>query len=140
VETNSAVLRVKVGPLAGPLLTRVVAMMLARAECPVDRLDDAMVICDALAAHSSEHAQDGQVEFTVLTQIGRMELRVGSLAADGAHRLADATAIPGVGNVLEPIADDVRIEASPHGDNDELVLELDFLQAPDRGTAGAPQG
>ncbi len=139
METNSAVLRVKVGPLAGPLLTRVVAMMLARAECPVDRLDDAMVICDALAAHASEHTQDGQVEFTVLTQTGRMELRVGSLAAEGARRLADATALPGVGNVLEPIADDVRIEASPHGDNDELVLELDFLQAPDRGRAGAPQ-
>jgi hypothetical protein len=138
-ETNSAVLRVKSGPLARPLLTRVVAMMLTRADCPVDRLDDAMVICDMLAAHACAHTSDGQVEFTVLTRRGALELRIGALDAGGAGRLAAATSVPGLGNVLEPIADDVRIETSVNGRGEQLVLELGFGDGPAGGkpTAGA---
>jgi hypothetical protein len=127
-SANSAVLRVRTGPLAAPLLTRVVAMMLSRAECPVDRLDDAMVICDALGAHAGEHAADGRVEFTVRMRPGAMELRVGALAAEGATRLSKATSLPGVGDVLEPIADEIRVESSAGGKDDELVLELGFAR------------
>lgn len=128
-EANSAILRVKTGPLAGPILTRVVAMMLARAGCPVDRLDDAMVICEALAAHAAAHTQDGQVRFTVRTRPGALELRVGALVPEGAQRLAEAAEIPGVGSVLEPIADEVRVEPAGGAGNDELVLELGFPSA-----------
>lgn len=127
-KANSAVLRVRGAPLAGPLLTRVVAMMLARAECPLDRLDDAMVICDALGAHAGQHAADGHVQFTVHTRPGNMELRVGALATGGAGRLAKATSLPGIGEVLEPIADAIRVESSTGGQEDELVLELGFAQ------------
>lgn len=140
---NSAVLRVRTGALTGPLLTRVVGMMLARAECPVDRLDDAMLICDALGAHASAHAADGQIEFTVRTRSGAMELRVGALAAGGAQRLIEATSLPGVGSVLEPIADEVRVEATAQA-GEELVLDLSFGRRAgqashngDRGEAGA---
>lgn len=126
VAGNSALLRVRTGPLARPLLTRVVAMMLARAECPVDRLDDAMVICDALTAHASSYAEDGRIQFKVITHADGLELRVGALADGGANRLAQATALPGVGDVLTPIADAVRIESPAMGGNDELVLELGF--------------
>lgn len=136
-NANSAVLRVRRGPLAGPLLTRVVAMMLARAECPVDRLDDAMLICDALGAHASEHAADGYVEFTVHTRPGGMELRVGALAAGGAGRLAKATSVPGVGDLLEPIVDEIRVESSAADQGDELVLEFGFAGGgPDDAAAG----
>lgn len=123
--TNSAVLRVRTGPLAGPLLTRVVAMMLARAQCPVDRIDDAMLICDALGAHACTHVADGHVEFTVRTGEDRMELRVGALAQGGAARLEQDTSLPGIGELLAPIADEVRVEPSSTG-ADELVLELGF--------------
>jgi serine/threonine-protein kinase RsbW len=124
------VLRVKNGPLTGPILTRVVAMMLARTSCPVDRLDDAMVICDALAAHAGEHAEDGLVQFTVLTHADGLQLRVGALGRGSAQRLAAATAVPGVGEVLKSIADDVRVEPSPSGDAEELVLDLAFAVRP----------
>jgi hypothetical protein len=141
-ETNSATLRVKAGPLAAPLLTRVVAMMLARAQCPVDRLDDAMVICDALAAHAPAHAQDGHLEFTVLTHERGLQLRVGALAADGAHLVARAATMPGVGNVLESIADEVRVEPASGAEHEQLVLELGFGKelAFERLPAGAPSG
>jgi hypothetical protein len=134
---NSAFLRVRTGPLAGPLLTRVVGMMLARAECPVDRLDDAMLICDALGAHACAQSADGHIEFTVHTRRGIMELRVGALAVGGAQRLVQATSLPGVGAVLEPIADQVHMERSMTGAGEELVLELGFGR---RAFPGSPNG
>jgi hypothetical protein len=145
-RSNSVLLRVASGPLAGPLLTRVVAMMLARAQCPVDRLDDAMLICDALGAHAPEHAADGHVEFRMLTQPGRLQLRVGALAPGGARRLADDTALPGVGDVLEPIADAVRVEpydageGEGEGEGEELVLEIGFGRLPELSRLADPRG
>ncbi len=134
---NSAFLRVAAGTLAGPLLTRVVGMMLARAECPVDRLDDAMLICDALGAHACAQSADGHIEFTVHTRSGSMELRVGALAAGGAQRLIQTTSLPGVGAVLEPIADQVRVEKSVTGPGEELVLDLGFGR---RASQASPNG
>ena len=49
---SSASLRLAKGPLVGPVLCRVVSIVLARANCPMDRMDDAMLICDALSAHA----------------------------------------------------------------------------------------
>lgn len=137
---NSALLRVATGPLTGPMLTRLVAMMLARAQCPVDRLDDAMLICDAVSAHASEHAADGHVEFRVLTQPGRLQLRVGALAPGGARRLADDTALPGIGEVLQPIADAVRVEPCDGGESEELVLEIGFGRASELSRLADPRG
>jgi serine/threonine-protein kinase RsbW len=133
-EANRAVLRVDAGPLAAPLLGRVVAMMLARADCPVDRLDDAMLLCDAIAAHAPDHASDGRMQFVVSTDAEGLELRVGALAAQGARQLVEAAVLPGVGNVLEPIADELRIESDANGE-EELVLELSFGRAGDQSDA-----
>jgi len=41
---NEAVVRVRSGPLVAAVLGRVVGMLAARAQCPIDRLDDAGVI------------------------------------------------------------------------------------------------
>jgi hypothetical protein len=101
-------------------------MMLARADCPVDRLDDAMLLCDTLAAHARSHSADGRLEFTILTDQEHLELRVGALEPEGAQRLVRDAELPGLGNVLEPIADELRIEPSPDGEPDQLVLELGF--------------
>lgn len=128
-RANSAVLRVSAGPLAAPLLARLVAMMLTRAGCPVDRLDDAMLICDALAAHAPSQAIDGQLEFRVQTDADKLELRVSGLSAGGAEEIVRQTALPGIGKVLEPIVDELRIEPSAGEGPDELVLLLTFPAA-----------
>jgi hypothetical protein len=122
---SSASLRLATGPLVGPVLCRVVSMVLARANCPMDRLEDAMLLCDALGAHAPTYAADGHVAFVVSAGGGELELRVGELAERSAARLVEDAVLPGVGNVLERTADHVRIEPAADG-AEELVLGLRF--------------
>jgi hypothetical protein len=134
---GSVSLRLATGPLAGPVLCRVVSMVLARAACPMDRLDDAMLVCDTLSAHAPTYAGDGHLAFTVTTREHGLELRVGELAEEGARRLVDDAAVPGVGNVLERVADELRIAPSGR----ELVLGLSFVRRGDGdGDGGTGDG
>jgi hypothetical protein len=123
---SSASLRLANGPLVGPVLCRVVSMVLARANCPMDKLEDAMLICDALSAHAPTYASDGHLAFAVSVQGGALELRVGELPEHGASQLVQDAVLPGVGNVLERTANQVRIEPAGDGAGEELVLGLAF--------------
>jgi serine/threonine-protein kinase RsbW len=124
---NSVSLRLANGPLAAPVLCRVVSMVLARADCPMDRLDDAMIVCDTLSAHAPAYSSDGHLTFTVATDRRGVELRVSELAAQGAGKLLADAAVPGVGNVLERLSDELQIEPSGDGTaGEELVLKLRF--------------
>jgi hypothetical protein len=123
---NVVSLRLATGPLAGPVLCRVVSMVLARADCPMDRLSDAQLVCDAIAAHAPAHVNDGRLVFTVATGASGIELRVEALAERGARGLlADAT-VPGVGNVLEQMSDELRVIPGEQGSGcgEKLVLTL----------------
>ena len=123
---SSASLRLAKGPLVGPVLCRVVSIVLARANCPMDRLDDVMLICDALSAHAPSHAADGHLAFAVSAQGGQFELRVGELAEQAAGKLVEEATLPGVGSVLERMTDELRIEPAADGAGEELVLGLFF--------------
>ncbi|HST56834.1 MAG TPA: hypothetical protein VLJ42_13185 [Solirubrobacteraceae bacterium] len=125
-QANSARLRVATGPLTGPVLCRVVSMVLARANCPVDRLDEAMLICDAISAHAPQHANDGHLAFTLLTDAHGVQLRVGELTKQGARQLVKDAVVPGVGNVLERLTNELRYEQSQDGAREELVLGISF--------------
>ena len=63
--TNEAAVSVRKGPLVGPVPGRVVGMLAARAQCPIDRLDDAMLLTDAVAAHAPAHTTEGHVQVVV---------------------------------------------------------------------------
>lgn len=123
---SSASLRLAKGPLVGPVLCRVVSIVLARANCPMDRMDDAMLICDALSAHVPTHTADGHLAFAVSARGGQFELRVGELAEQAASKLVKDAVLPGVGSVLERMTDELRIEPAPNGAGEELVLGLLF--------------
>jgi hypothetical protein len=119
-------LRLANGPLTGPVLCRVVSMVLARANCPMDRLDDALLICDAISAHAPTHADDGHLAFSVSARAGGFELRVGELPERGASRLVQDAVVPGIGNVLERVTDELHIEPSGESGRETLVLTLLF--------------
>ncbi|HEU4974598.1 MAG TPA: hypothetical protein VFT50_05870 [Baekduia sp.] len=118
--TSEATVTVGRPELLGPVLGRVVGMLAARAQCPIDRLDDALLLTDAVAAHAPGHADGGQVTVHVHAETGGLSLRVGELTANGPEQLLEAASLPGVGNVFERVADDVRVEGT------ELVLHLAF--------------
>jgi serine/threonine-protein kinase RsbW len=125
-------LRLANGPLAAPVLCRVVSMMLSRADCPLNRLDDAMLVCDAIAAHAPAHTAEDYLAVCVDADKGegdtggQMQLRVSALGPQGAQGLLRDAAVPGVGNVLEKVADELRVQPSLQGGNDELVLAITF--------------
>jgi hypothetical protein len=123
---STASLRLATGPLVGPVLCRVVSMVLARANCPMDRLDDAMLICDALSAHAPGHASDGHLSFALSAEVGDFELRLGELAENAGTEVVRDSVLPGVGNVLERMTDELSIVPASDGRHEELVLKLRF--------------
>jgi hypothetical protein len=124
--TNEAVVRIRSGPLVGAVLGRVVGMLAARAQCPIDRLDDAILLTDAVAAHAPVHVRNGHVHVVVAADDERLELRVSELLPDGARRLLADGDLPGVGNVFDRVADDVQAGTMANGDGGELILRLNF--------------
>ena len=117
---NEATLTVGRAELLGPVLGRVVGMLAARAQCPIDRLDDALLLTDAVAAHAPGHTADGRVTVHVHTEPAGLSLRVGPLGDGGAQALVESAALPGIGNVFQRVADDVS------SDGQELLLHLAF--------------
>jgi serine/threonine-protein kinase RsbW len=117
---NEASVGLADGPLVAPDLGRVVGMLTARADCPIDRLDDALLVADAIAAHAPRRSTDGHVTVRLTADGDGLELRVEELAPGGGDGLIADAALPGVGNILERIADDV------HTDGDDLVVRLSF--------------
>jgi serine/threonine-protein kinase RsbW len=125
--SNEASVTVVSGPLAGPVLGRVVGMLAARADCPIDRLDDALLVADAVAAKAASFSHDGRVNVRVAAEIGSVELLVGPLRPSGAEELIESAALPGVGNVLERVADELESEyRDGEGDAEYLRIRLGF--------------
>lgn len=124
--TGPVSLRVRQGPLAAPALGRVVSMMLARADCPLDKLDDALILCDALTAHAIPHANDGHISFTLEAESGGLQLRVDELGPGGASGLVHDARLPDVGNVIERFSAERRVEPATDGRCETLVLRFAF--------------
>lgn len=123
-ERNFARVRLADGPLARPVLWRVVSMVLARADWPLNRLDDMLLVCDALSAHAFAHSSDTTVTFSIQAGEHAAELRVLDLKSDGASGLVKDAVLPVVGNVFERIAERVSTEPGAHRESSQLVLAL----------------
>ncbi len=111
------------GPLVRPVLARVIGIHGARANLPVDRLGDSLLIADAVAARAGDVSVDGRVQLTVQSEPTRVEIRIGPLTAGAGRRLLDATALPAVGRVVERLADDVQVRPGAAGP-ETLVLRV----------------
>jgi len=121
--TGTVRVRVTDGPLVGPVLRRTVSIVLARADWPLDGLDDALLVCDALSAHAPAHSLSGWVALSVEANEREAELRVGELTCEGAAQLVRDSTLPVAGNVLEGIAERVSVEPMD-GEGSQLVLVL----------------
>lgn len=117
-------LSIAVGPLVGPVLARVIALHAARAGFPIDRVNDSLLLADALGARAPAQVVDERVTLTVRSSAGRLDLRLGPLRSGGSERILAGAALPGGSRVVERLADDVRVRDSKGGE-EVLVLRVD---------------
>lgn len=103
------------GPMMGPVLSRLVGIYAARADLPVDRLGDALLVADALAARAPAVSDRGRVQLSIQSEPGRLELRLGPLSAGGGQRLLEGARMPDTGAVVEQLADEVRVRSGAAG-------------------------
>jgi serine/threonine-protein kinase RsbW len=115
------------GPLVGPVLRRVVGMLAARADLPLDRLDDAVLVADLVAARAPAHSATETVDVALASGPRSLDLRVGPLRAGGGRALVVDAAVPGVGNVIEQLADGLDIEVE--GEHEFLRVRLAYVGA-----------
>jgi hypothetical protein len=116
------------GPLVGPVLRRVVGMLAARADLPLDRLDDAVLVADLIAARAPAHVVEGRVDVALEPGPRSLSLHVGPLRAGGGEALIVDAAVPGVGNVIEQLADELTV--SPEDRGEILHVRLAYAAAP----------
>ncbi len=105
---------VAIGPLVGPVLRRVVGMLAARADLPLDRLDDAVLVADIVASRALAYAAES-VRVRLTPGERTLWMRVGPLRAGGAEALLGEAAGPEVGSVILKLADEVHVDTEGPG-------------------------
>lgn len=113
------------GPLVSAISGRVTAMLAARADFPLDRLADAVLVSDAVAAHAENYMEGGDVGLAIQDNDGSLDFRVGPLRDGGAQGLLSELEVPGFGGSLERLVDNVKVEApTANGAGEYLVLTI----------------
>jgi serine/threonine-protein kinase RsbW len=110
------------GPLVGPVLRRVVGMLAARADLPLDRLDDAVLVADLIAARAPAHVASETVDVALEPGLRTLSLRIGPLRPGGGRALVIDAAVPGVGNVIEQLADELSVDDTDGGEFLQVTL------------------
>jgi len=108
--------------LAAPVLGSVVAVLAARAGFSVERLSDAQLVTDAIAAHARDAFAGRRVIVAIDDSARRLELRFGPLMPGGGEQLVAASAVGGLAPVLERLADEMATE--DRGEHEELRLVI----------------
>jgi serine/threonine-protein kinase RsbW len=112
--------------LLGPVLARVVGALAARRDLSVDRVSDAVLVTDAIAAAAPPRFDDGRVRLGLDDRGEGIALRLGPMEAGAAGRIREELEVPDIGGSLEALADELSVEES--GDGDYLVIR--FAAAP----------
>jgi serine/threonine-protein kinase RsbW len=112
--------------LLGPVLARVVGALAARRDLSVDRVSDAVLVTDAIAAAAPSRFADGRVRLGLDDREGGIELRMGPMKAGAAKDIRQELEVPDVGGSLEALADELTVEESADGE----YLVIRFAAAP----------
>lgn len=131
---NRTTLVVRSGRLAGPVLSRTVSILAARADLPLDRLNDAVLVADAIAAHAPVEPED-RISVAIDTAPRDLSLRVGPLRDGGARKLLATANLPAAGNVIDQLADQVDVR-SASGGGEYLLVRLAYDSGHERTETG----
>lgn len=116
------VIAVSSGPLAAPVLGRVIAMLAARADFSLEGISEAQLVTDSLAANVPRVIVGTNIQLGIDSPAGQLIVRVGPLEEGGATRIMDASALGDLPPVLERLTKDQKIEGSPDGEILSLTL------------------
>jgi hypothetical protein len=121
-SVHGTAIKVSDDRIVAPVLGRVLAVLAARTDFPVDRLTDTMLLADALAAHAGAGFDDGAVRMVVEDGDGAILVRFGPMQEGAAEQLRSQLEIPGLGATLEKLADEVSVDQSSDGEYFSLQM------------------
>lgn len=114
------------GRLVGPVLGNVIAVLAARAGFSIERLSEAQIVTDAIAAHATEAFPSAHVHTAIDIGERRLELKVGPLLDGGAEQLVASSGVGG----LQPVIDQLADERSVAQRDGREELHLTILDGP----------
>ena len=115
-------LAVSAGPLAAPVLGRVIAMLAARAGFSLEGVSEAQIVTDSLAANAPRVIVGARIQLGIDWTKEELIVRVGPLNDGGATRIVDASAVGQLPPVLERLTREHRVETSSDGEILSLTL------------------
>jgi serine/threonine-protein kinase RsbW len=108
--------------LCGAILNRLVSALGARAGFSIDRLSDAQLVTDALAARLATVLDGAGVSVGIEVLERSLALRLGPLRAGGSAGLVAGSAIGELGPVIERLTDAVEVSENEGGETLRLVM------------------
>jgi serine/threonine-protein kinase RsbW len=102
--------------LAAPVLERVVGALASRHPISIDRLNDAMLLTDAVSARAPQAFGNENLRFAIADGEDGIDLRIGPMPDGASQQLLDGLAVPQVGGTLEALADELRVERDENGE------------------------
>jgi hypothetical protein len=108
VTTEECRIALEIGsaPFRAAMVARAIGVGAARADIPVDRLGEALIIGDALVAHT---AGDARLELTVTGEREALAIVAGPYDRARVDRLLAETPFPGAPALLDELADGVEV-------------------------------
>src|SRR5262249_33659458 len=98
----------------------------ARRDLSVDRVSDAVLITDAIAAAAPRRFTDGRVKLGLDERPDGINLRLGPMGPGAAAHIREDLEVPDVGGSLETLAAELAVEESVDGEH----LVIRFAAAP----------
>jgi serine/threonine-protein kinase RsbW len=125
LDTSAVVLEVSPTSLARHVLPRLLWVLAARASFSTDRISDAQLLGDAVAAHAGGSVSGQRLRAEIRAAPREIELEVGPLAAGRGEHLVRASDLQGLGPVLAKLADGYHARSDSGADS----LTLRMLEA-----------
>jgi serine/threonine-protein kinase RsbW len=122
IPPGETAVAVAAGPLAAPVLGRVVAMLAARADFSLERLSEAEIVTDAIAAHAPAVMLGRHVQVGFEVGERGLILNVGPLEDGGAVKMVGESSVGGMRPILETIP--LAADPEPAAEGEILRLEL----------------
>ena len=108
--------------LGTAVLARMVCAVAARAEFSIDRLSDAQLVADALAAHVPPALAADVLTVSLRSGRRRIELELGPLRIGGAGQALADSAIGEIGGLIERLSDEVEVREDAGVEYVRLVI------------------